>query len=225
MEEDSRLRTSTLLLSGDRLPGFFRDLNALVEVEPGGPDLAELGYALNYMEVGELQSFELTVQFNQRPVELKLFLFANTPDSLDVTLLAGGGLHDAVDELRSHYQRDWRYLGEGRVDLGNHSVKVFEPGRRVGFRTDFHLEGRSSITEEEAFDRFAVSHHRLVREQVMLVLRGSHPQSFADAELTLLRKQLVAQINRAVGFSFLESVDIRGFTLHEMVGDATYVLR
>ena len=225
LEEDARLQASTLLLSGERLEGFFRELGEMVEVESGGPDLADLRFALDYMEVGERQSFELLVRLNDRIAAMKVFLFANTPDSLDVTILAGGSLHSDINALRSHYQRDWRYLGEGRVDLGDHSVKVFQPGRRIGFRTDFHLEGRSTFDAPEAFDRFFASNHRRVREQVMVVLRGSPPEDLADPALTLLRRRLVAQVNRTVGFTFLESVDIQGFTLHELVGDATFVLR
>jgi hypothetical protein len=118
---------------------------------------------------------------------------------------------------------DVAYLGNGRAGLGTFSIRVFSPLTRSTLRTDFDLEGETCCQNRKAFDKFMKGHSRFFREQVMITIRNSHMEDLVDPDLTLLRKKIIARVNRALGYRFLQSVEFDGFALYESVENSSYV--
>ncbi len=115
------------------------------------------------------------------------------------------------------------YYGGGRVALGDYSVKVFNPVSRVMLRVDFALEGDSNCPDAHAFNAFAAMHHNFFREQVMVSVRSAPLDQLTDPELSLLKRNIVARVNLALGEPFLNSVDIKEFSLFESVDRSGFV--
>jgi len=109
------------------------------------------------------------------------------------------------------------YHGDGRVELGDFSVKVFNPVTRVMLRTDFRLEGVTSCEDHGEFERFIQGNHRFFREQVMVSVRNSDLDELTDPRLHLLKRRIVARVNLTMGEPFLKSVDIKDFNLFESI--------
>jgi len=124
---------------------------------------------------------------------------------------------------RAERMGDVAYLGDGRAGLGTFSIRVFSPLTRSTLRTNFDLEGETCCQDREAFDKFMKGHSRFFREQVMITIRNSHVEDLLDPDLTLLRKKIVARVNRTLGYRFLESVDFNGFAVYESVENSSYV--
>jgi len=115
------------------------------------------------------------------------------------------------------------YFDDGRAELGQFSIRMFDPLTRTTLRTDFRLEGRTVCPDKQAFDHFMQSNHRLFREQVMVTLRNCQPEELADPDLRLLGRKLVARVNRALDRQFLKSVEFKDFALFESVENAAFV--
>jgi len=115
------------------------------------------------------------------------------------------------------------YRGDGRVELGDFSIKVFNPVTRVLLRTDFRLEGVTSCTDQEAFEQFIKGRHRIFREQVMVSVRNSDLDELTDPKLRLLKRRIVARVNLALGERFLRSVDVKDFSLLESFDRSDFV--
>lgn len=115
------------------------------------------------------------------------------------------------------------YQGEGRVALGDFSVKIFNPVTHVTLRVDFQLEGLTSCDGQESFEEFAAMYQRFVREQVMVSVRSADLEDLTDPDLGLLKRSIVARVNLALGEPFLKSVDIRKFALFESIDRSSYV--
>lgn len=115
------------------------------------------------------------------------------------------------------------YLGKGRARLGLFSVKIFDPLTHTMLRTDFGLEGVIVCEDEAEFQRFLRSSQQFFREQVMVAIRTSDAVDFADPSLQLVKRRIVARVNRALGRPFLKSVDLKSFTVYESVENSPYV--
>jgi cobalamin biosynthesis protein CobT len=114
------------------------------------------------------------------------------------------------------------YLGEGRAKLGDYSVKIYDPVTRSMLRADFRLEGVTACEDEAAFQDFAKARLYFFREQVMIALRSSEVADFADPQLQVLKRRLSARVNRAMGYPFVRSVDVKEFAIYESVDNAPY---
>ncbi len=117
------------------------------------------------------------------------------------------------------------YLGEGRAELGDFSIRIFQPITRSTLRADFSLEGKTACADRDAFDKFIRSNHRFLREQVMVTVRNCESDDLVDPDLQLLEKKLVSRVNRALGRRFLESAQIKEFCLYESVESSAFVPR
>ncbi len=117
------------------------------------------------------------------------------------------------------------YLGEGRAELGDYSVRVFDPLTQSTLRTDFRLEGTTSLEDEASFERFMGRNHRFFREQVAVVLRTHHRHELAQPDLKLLGRKIVARVNRSLGEPVLKSAEIKGFSVYESVDRSGFVRR
>ena len=115
------------------------------------------------------------------------------------------------------------YHGDGRVELGDFSVKVFNPVTRVVLRTDFRLEGVTSCADQDAFEQFIQGNHRFFREQVMVSVRNSDLEELTDPKLHLLKRRIIARVNLALGEPFLISVDVKDFNLLESLDRSGFV--
>ncbi len=115
------------------------------------------------------------------------------------------------------------YLGEGRAELGDYSVRVFDPVTRSTLRTDFRLQGRTSLENEASFERFMRRNHRFFREQVEVVLRTHRGHELTQPDLNLLGRKIVARVNRSLGGRVLESAEIRDFSVYESVDRSGFI--
>ncbi len=115
------------------------------------------------------------------------------------------------------------YLGEGRAELGDFSIRVFNPVTHTTLRTDFRLEGKTSCRNKNSFDQFMKNNQRFFREQVAVTMRDCKSEELTDPNFSLLGKKLVSRVNRALGKKFLKSVAFNDFTLHEAVGASCFV--
>jgi len=115
------------------------------------------------------------------------------------------------------------YRGDGQADLGEYSIKVFDPVTRVTLWSSFRVEGVTACDDQSSFEGFLNSDYRCFREQVMVAIRNSGLRHLSGPELRLLEKKLVARVNRSLGKHFLKSVDIKGLVLSESTGNSGFV--
>lgn len=108
-----------------------------------------------------------------------------------------------------------QYFGEGRAELGDFSIRMFDPITRTVLRSDFQLEGETVFGNRRSFQEFMKSNHRFFREQVMVTIRSCDPEELADDDLTLVEKKLVSRVNRALGRHLLNSVKMHEYKLYE----------
>lgn len=117
-----------------------------------------------------------------------------------------------------------KYDGKGRAHLGEYSIRIYDPGTTMTFRTDFSLEGETTCANPQAFQQWVANHHCLFREQVAVTFRSGDVSEFIDPKLTVLSRKLIAQVNRTLGEPFLKSVKFKGFRLYESVQNSEFVL-
>jgi hypothetical protein len=114
------------------------------------------------------------------------------------------------------------YLGDGRVSLGDFSIRTFDPLTKRTLRSEFRLEAQTPLTDEAAFLQAMQGNLRLMREQVMVAVRTSSLDELTDPTLTVLEKKIVSRINRVLGRRLLDSARIRDFDLSESVEQSSY---
>jgi len=110
---------------------------------------------------------------------------------------------------------DLAYFGDGKAELGDFSIKIYDPITRTALRSDFHLEGNTVFDDQEKFDRFMQSNKLQFREQVTVAMRTCNVNDLANPDLKLLEKKLVSRVNRALGRNVLKSARITNHTLYE----------
>lgn len=115
------------------------------------------------------------------------------------------------------------YLGEGRCKLGEFSVNLFDPVMRSVLRVSFRLEGVIACDDEAAFQAFLKSSFRSLREQIQVAVRASDAPDFADPQLRVLRRRMIARVNRAFNGQFLRSVAVRDLAVHESIDRGPFV--
>lgn len=136
----------------------------------------------------------------------------------------GEGKHDAEGSSELAEADDQpAYLGKGQARLGLFSVKIFDPLTHTMLRTDFGLEAVIACEDQAEFERFLRSSQQFLREQVMVAMRTSDAVDFADRSLQLVKRRIVARVNRALGRPFLKSVELKNFTVYESVENSPYV--
>ncbi|MBN2474505.1 MAG: hypothetical protein JXB62_07845 [Pirellulales bacterium] len=138
---------------------------------------------------------------------------------------AGSGTQRADGETgrRAKPPTELAYFGEGRAELGDYSVRLFDPITGTMLRTDFRLEGRTACGSKQAFDEFMRNNNRLLREQVTVTVRSCQVSDLVEPDLTLLGKKIVSRVNRSLGQRFLKSADLKNFSLHESVDRSAFV--
>ena len=62
------------------------------------------------------------------------------------------------------------YSGGGKVELGDFSIRIFDPITRTTLKSDFQLEGTAVTRDEGAFQKFMRNNRRFFREQVTVAL-------------------------------------------------------
>lgn len=116
------------------------------------------------------------------------------------------------------------YLGDGKAELGEYSIRVFDPITQGELRTDFRLEGTTNLGDEASFAHFMRGNRRFFREQVAVVLRTHNLDELADPDLNLLGRKIVARVNRSLGERLLKSAEIKDFALYESLDRSGFVL-
>ena len=116
------------------------------------------------------------------------------------------------------------YLGEGKAELGEFSIRVFDPITQGELRTDFRLKGTTNLGDEASFAHFMRGNRRFLREQVAVVLRTHNLDELADPDLNLLGRKIVARVNRSLGKRVLKSAEIRDFALYESIDRSSFAL-
>ncbi len=115
------------------------------------------------------------------------------------------------------------YLGDGKAELGDYSIRVFDPITRSVLRTDFRLEGSTSLGDEASFQQFMRCNRRFFREQVAVVFRSHNLDDLASPDLKLLGRKIVARVNRSLGERMLKSAEIKDFSLYESMDHSGFV--
>jgi len=131
-----------------------------------------------------------------------------------------GGVRPGIDPGSEVGQLEF---AEGRAELGRFSIRIYEPVSRRSLRADFKLEGMTDCEEKDEFQQFLARNYRFFREQVTIAIRNTPPSDLADPEHHVLRKRIVARVNRAFNRDFLKDADFSNFTLYESVGQTGYV--
>ncbi|MBN2021308.1 MAG: hypothetical protein JW809_00805 [Pirellulales bacterium] len=126
---------------------------------------------------------------------------------------SGWGVHPNAEVSDLAFEDGW-------AELGQFNVKVFEPASRRRFRAEFKLEGAIDCKDEASFQDFMQRNHRFFREQVTIAIRTSPTADLNDPEHRILRKRILARVNRALGRPFLTSVELPGFTLYESIAES-----
>ncbi|MDY0165984.1 MAG: hypothetical protein RBS80_05530 [Thermoguttaceae bacterium] len=116
------------------------------------------------------------------------------------------------------------YLGDGKAELGDYSIRVFDPITQSELRTDFRLEGMTSLGDQTSFEQFMRCNRRFFREQVAVVLRTHNLDDLTDPDLNLLGRKIVARVNRSLGERVLKSAEIKNFALYESINQSGFVL-
>jgi len=99
---------------------------------------------------------------------------------------------------------------EHEVDLGTFSLTV-SVARSKPLLLSFHLYGTLNESKHSEFAaRYEAQHHRL-RQEVLVLLRGTDLTLLTDPDLTELKKQLLARINRLLGKASLNEVIVSRF--------------
>ena len=127
----------------------------------------------------------------------------------------GSKLTGGRDKHRVKDPSELTSFGDGKFELGDFSVRIFDPINRTTLRSDFHLEGNTIFDDEDGFQDFMQSNHRQFREQIMVAVRNCDVEELADPDLRLLEKKLAARVNRAMDRPILKSVRIGNLTLYE----------
>jgi flagellar basal body-associated protein FliL len=112
--------------------------------------------------------------------------------------------HDAHDE----------HNVETEVDLGTFSLTV-SVARAKPMLLSFHLYGTLNESKHAEFAaRYEAQHHRL-RQEVLVLLRGTDLALLTDPDLIELKKQLLARLNRLLGKASLNEVIVSDFAIIE----------
>jgi len=118
---------------------------------------------------------------------------------------------------------DYAYLGQGQVELGGFSVRVFDPVTRTALLSEFLLEADTDFAHNEGFVRFMAANRRGLDEQVMVTVRSCTLAELSSPDITRLEKKLAVRLNRVFGRHLFDAIRIKDFTLFEAVGDSPFV--
>jgi hypothetical protein len=98
--------------------------------------------------------------------------------------------------------------------LGTFSLTV-SVNRTRPLLLSFHLYGTLSESKHAEFTaRFEAQHYRL-RQEVLVLLRGAELELLTDPDLTELKKQLLARLNRLLGKASLNELIVSDFAILE----------
>lgn len=115
------------------------------------------------------------------------------------------------------------YYGDGRAELGDYNVRMFDPLTRVSLRAEFKLEGDTDCNNNAGFQDFIRHNRHFLREQVNVTLRACDPEQLIDTDVETLERRVATRLNRALGRDFLESVTIKDFALYQSIGKSGFV--
>lgn len=114
-------------------------------------------------------------------------------------------------------------LGNGRYDFGEFTIRSFDPVTKTTLRSQFRLEARSAMPDDSEFERFMQGRCWMLREQVLVALRGSNLEELTEPEQGLVERKVVSRVNRSFGQRVLDSVDLKDFELTESVEKSSFV--
>jgi hypothetical protein len=107
------------------------------------------------------------------------------------------------------------FRGRGCAELGEFSVRTYDPVTGTTRLAEFQLEGITSCQDEESFHRFMEQNNRCFREQVSVVIRNTRAVDLKDTDL--LGRKIVVRVNRIFEHPVLESVQIKDFAVYEAI--------
>lgn len=116
------------------------------------------------------------------------------------------------------------YLGDGKAELGEYCVHIFDPITQSEMRTEFRLEGTTSYGDEASFHRFMRCNHRFFREQVAVVFRMHNLDELVAPDLNLLGRKIVARVNRSLDQPVLRSAQVKDFGVYESIDRSGFAL-
>lgn len=105
--------------------------------------------------------------------------------------------------------------GAREVDLGEYSCSAFQPAMDTTLLVSFHLYGTVDVAAEHDFGPAFESNQHRIRDQVLTSVRSAVLTELTDPELTALKRQLLARVNRLLGRDLLQRVVFSDFVIVE----------
>lgn len=122
---------------------------------------------------------------------------------------SAAGVREGDDQAESD-EEDIR-----EILLGNFNVTRFNPESGKTLTVDIEIYGSMLAAEEAEFnERFAKNVGR-VREQVVMTLHAAETSDLSDAELGLIKRQILEKTNRALGKPLVREVLFSKFNFVE----------
>ena len=119
--------------------------------------------------------------------------------------------HEAAHDAHGGHEE---HNVETEVDLGTFSLTV-SVAQAKPLLLSFHLYGTLNEAKHAEFTaRYEAQHHRL-RQEVLVLMRGTDMDMLTDPDLTELKKLLLARINRLLGKASLNDIVISDFATLE----------
>ena len=101
------------------------------------------------------------------------------------------------------------------IDLGQFSVTSHQPSSATTMRIEFQLSGTITAQDKEDFEKLLKANHHRFREQVLVILRDAQTPDLVDAQLGLIKRQILEKTNALLGKPLLRAIIVSDFSYME----------
>lgn len=98
------------------------------------------------------------------------------------------------------------------IDLEQFAVTSHQVASDTTLRVEFHLYGIVAADDKEEFEKRLKANQQRFREQVLVTVRSAEPADLAEAELGLIKRQILEKTNALLGKPLLKTVIITDFS-------------
>jgi flagellar basal body-associated protein FliL len=104
---------------------------------------------------------------------------------------------------------------ELEVDLGKFTVTSFQPSSNSTLMIDFHLFATIGGEDQSAYEKAYEENKHRVRDQIIVIIRGSEMTDLTDAGLGLIKRRILEKTNDILGKPLLRTVVFSEFAFME----------
>jgi hypothetical protein len=101
------------------------------------------------------------------------------------------------------------------VKLGSYHVVTFNTQTGTSLNIDFELYGTVLAKEEKDFHHLFQANEVRVREQILVIVRGTEVADLSDPDLGLLKRKILEKTNRTLGRPLLNEAIFSKFSFIE----------